>query len=147
MTRSCLSTVYRRSVDPVLGLLGLVDHGSRIYARLLRGLQQVLYHGDFPNHGKTAFVEHARFIQDTVPAELLLEYRVQQGWRPLCEFLGKDVPSVDFPRSNDRDAFWKGCRGRDRRVALRVAVKALLMAVCAGVSWWLWLRVFGDMAE
>jgi hypothetical protein len=36
----------------------------------------------------------------------LLEYRVEQGWGPLCGFLGVPEPEdVAFPRSNDRKYF------------------------------------------
>lgn len=37
----------------------------------------------------------------TVPASKLLEFNVKQGWEPLCAFLGKPVPNVPFPKSND----------------------------------------------
>ncbi|KAJ7157668.1 hypothetical protein C8R43DRAFT_883303, partial [Mycena crocata] len=30
-----------------------------------------------------------------------LEFRVAQGWEPLCRFLGKEVPAMDFPRVSD----------------------------------------------
>jgi len=29
----------------------------------------------------------------------LLVYDVRQGWEPLCEFLGKDTPEIDFPKA------------------------------------------------
>lgn len=133
---SCLTTVYQRSVDPVLGILGLFHSGSRIYGRLLQGLQQVLYCGDFKNYGKKAFVEHSEYIRTNTSPGLLLEYQVQQGWEPLCKFLGKEVPACEFPRSNDRDSFWKGCRSRDARIAKAFATKALLVVVVGGTVWW-----------
>jgi Sulfotransferase domain len=34
-------------------------------------------------------------------ARALLVYQVKEGWGPLCAFLGKEVPGVDFPRSDD----------------------------------------------
>ncbi|GJN82989.1 hypothetical protein PLIIFM63780_006535 [Purpureocillium lilacinum] len=134
---SCLGTVYQRAVDPILGALALIHSGSRTYATLLRALQRALYRGDFPGYGKTAFAEHQDYVRGRVPAERLLEYRVQQGWGPLCEFLGEPVPAGDFPQSNDRDAFWEGCRARDRRVLRELAVKALLVSGTAVVVAWL----------
>jgi hypothetical protein len=35
-----------------------------------------------------------------VPAERLLVYRVDDGWEPLCGFLGVEVPDEPFPRVN-----------------------------------------------
>lgn len=40
---------------------------------------------------------NADVIKNVPPGELLL-YNVTQGWGPLCEFLGKPVPTVEFPR-------------------------------------------------
>jgi hypothetical protein len=123
-------------VDPVLGALALVHSGSRAYATLLRALQRVLYRGDFLGYGKTAFSRHNEDVRSRVAPERLLEYRVQQGWGPLCEFLGERVPACEFPRSNDRESFWKGCRARDWRVLREVATRALLLSGTAvGLAW------------
>lgn len=140
VSSSCLATVYQRSLDPVLALLGLCHAGSRFYATLLRGLQQVLYHGDFEGQGKVAFVEHGGYLRDTVPPDLLLEYRIQQGWQPLCEFLGKEIPTCDFPKSNGRDAFWKGCRARDAKVAKQLLTKVFMASGVVVIGWYCWLR-------
>jgi hypothetical protein len=57
-----------------------------------------------------------------VPAERLLVYEVKEGWGPLCEFLGVEVPDKPFPHLNDAEVF----RGRIRRIrALTVAMAAL----------------------
>lgn len=41
-------------------------------------------------------------VKATVPPEKLLIFTVNQGWEPLCKFLGVDVPSTPFPNVNDR---------------------------------------------
>ncbi|KAJ9308330.1 hypothetical protein DTO217A2_2053 [Paecilomyces variotii] len=135
---SCLTTVYQRSRDPILQFLALFDTNSRVYANLLRGLQQILYKGDFPNYGKTAFYEHNEYIRRNVKPGNLLEYNVEQGWEPLCDFLEKEVPMCAFPRNNDRNIFWQGCRKRDKRVAKKVLIRALplcSMLLIGLVSW------------
>ncbi len=40
-----------------------------------------------------------------MPADRLLEFEVSQGWKPLCDFLGRPVPDEPFPRLNDAQAF------------------------------------------
>ncbi|PSR84421.1 hypothetical protein BD289DRAFT_368610 [Coniella lustricola] len=35
----------------------------------------------------------------------LLEYKLGDGWEPLCEFLGKPIPDVPFPNVNDSAMF------------------------------------------
>ncbi len=41
-------------------------------------------------------------IIDTIDADRLLVYRIEQGWQPLCEFLDIPVPETEFPRVNSR---------------------------------------------
>jgi len=36
-------------------------------------------------------------IRGLVPKDRLLEWSVEDGWEPLCKFLGKDVPKEAFP--------------------------------------------------
>ncbi|XP_078361379.1 uncharacterized protein LOC144645703 [Oculina patagonica] len=43
---------------------------------------------------------HNHRVKSIVPADKLLVYNVKQGWKPLCDFLGCDVPSVPFPHEN-----------------------------------------------
>ena len=53
-----------------------------------------------------AFERRQREVREAVPTDNLLVFEVTQGWEPLCEFLGRDIPEGDFPRSNSRDEFW-----------------------------------------
>jgi hypothetical protein len=46
--------------------------------------------------------EHIEEIKATVPPEKLLIFTVDQGWEPLCKFLGAEVPPTAFPNVNDR---------------------------------------------
>ena len=46
------------------------------------------------------YEEHNALVRELVPKERLLEYHVSQGWAPLCEFLGKEVPSGPMPSGN-----------------------------------------------
>jgi hypothetical protein len=54
-------------------------------------------------HCLRVFNEHYERVRQTVPAERLLTYRVQEGWEPLCRFLGVDVPDEPFPHVNVGD--------------------------------------------
>merc|ERR1711935_271799 len=40
-------------------------------------------------------------IMKTIPKERLLVYRVEEGWKPLANFLGLPEPEVPFPSVND----------------------------------------------
>jgi hypothetical protein len=54
-------------------------------------------------HCLRVFEQHYERVRRTVPAERLLVYRVQDGWEPLCRFLGVDAPREPFPRVNVGD--------------------------------------------
>ena len=43
---------------------------------------------------------HNDRVKAVVPADKLLVYTVVQGWKPLCEFTGKDIPDEPFPHLN-----------------------------------------------
>ena len=67
-----------------------------------------------------------------VPAENLLEYKMGEGWKPLCDFLEVPVPEGrKFPRTNDTDGFVDRCRRRNRMQMLNVALRAAVERVVA----------------
>ena len=43
---------------------------------------------------------HNHRVKSIVPADKLLVYNVKEGWKPLCDFLECDVPTVPFPHEN-----------------------------------------------
>ena len=43
---------------------------------------------------------HNYRVKSIVPPEKLLVFNVKQGWKPLCDFLGCEVPTSAFPREN-----------------------------------------------
>ncbi|MFV0276810.1 MAG: sulfotransferase family protein [Parahaliea sp.] len=56
------------------------------------------------------YQQHIDEVVATVPAERLLVYSVDQGWKPLCEFLDVPEPTTDFPSVNDRAAIKRSIR-------------------------------------
>jgi hypothetical protein len=57
------------------------------------------------DHAIEVFNRHYARVRDTVPPDRLLVYRADEGWAPLCRFLGVDVPDEPFPRVNTRAVF------------------------------------------
>ena len=43
---------------------------------------------------------HNHRVKSIVPADKLLVYNVKQGWKPLCDFLECEVPTMAFPHEN-----------------------------------------------
>jgi hypothetical protein len=57
------------------------------------------------NDRASAIAEYKQHVEDVkaaVPPEKLLIFTVDQGWEPLCKFLGVPVPATPFPNVNDR---------------------------------------------
>merc|ERR1711879_49874 len=44
--------------------------------------------------------EHNAYVKLKCPPEKLLVYKLQDGWKPLCDFVGKNVPNTEFPQAN-----------------------------------------------
>lgn len=60
---------------------------------------------EFRENARAVYIDHYKTIREVTPPERLLNFRLVQGWEPLCEFLGKPVPDVPFPHSNDTQAY------------------------------------------
>ena len=60
--------------------------------------------GTMENHDLDVahYHQHIEEVKATVPAEQLLIFSADQGWKPLCDFLGVPIPKTDFPNVNDR---------------------------------------------
>jgi Sulfotransferase domain len=63
------------------------------------------------DHATRVFREHIAAVQSEIPAHRLLTFDLRDGWRPLCGFLGVEVPGIPFPRTNSSKEFvdeeWK----------------------------------------
>jgi hypothetical protein len=67
-----------------------------IWGRTLRGVM---------NDRDAAIARYNQYVEEVkaaVPPDRLLVFSVDQGWGPLCAFLGLPVPDAPFPNVNDR---------------------------------------------
>ena len=78
-----LTTLLRMAVQPMIDreLGGCVGDRSRALA---------------------SFKRHSEMVRCTVPAERLLVYRCNEGWEPLCRFLGVDGARRTVPAREHR---------------------------------------------
>ncbi|MBC2776805.1 sulfotransferase family protein [Parasphingopyxis marina] len=54
-----------------------------------------------------AFEQRERDVRAAIAPDRLLVFNVAEGWEPLCNFLGCEIPDNEFPRSNSKDEFWE----------------------------------------
>lgn len=90
---------------------------------------------------KKGYKQHYERMRIIVPKERLLEWHPRDGWEPLCEFLGKDVPEGEFPKVNQGDFVANLHHKMLIFRGLVVAFKAMKMAspfMAVGAAWWWW---------
>jgi len=54
---------------------------------------------------RAAYDDHNAEVRASVPPERLVDWKPGDGWGPLCEALGLDVPDDPFPHLNTREEF------------------------------------------
>ena len=89
------------------------------------------FHGRFEDrdYAMDVFERRNEAVRRHVPPERLLVFDVREGWAPLCDFLGVEVPDVPFPRLNEASQMRRRLLGL---VAFSATVPAL--AVLAGLA-------------
>jgi hypothetical protein len=92
---------------------------------------------------RDAYEEYYRRVREAVPIESgrRLEYTLGDGWEPLCEFLGKEVPDVEFPRVNDRASHSAKIKKQRSELAWGVLLKGgpfIVAAIAAVVVYKRW---------
>ncbi|KAK4149618.1 hypothetical protein C8A00DRAFT_18720 [Chaetomidium leptoderma] len=79
-------------------------------------------------------------VRKMVPEERRLEYKLGDGWEPLCQFLGVEVPpDVEFPRTNTRETHLQVFMEKMNRVqvwrtTMYVVLMSGLRSVCRVLS-------------
>ncbi|MFC4586776.1 sulfotransferase family protein [Sphaerisporangium corydalis] len=91
----------------VTGRFGGLPDGRRLaeFAREIVVDHTFGGHIDDRAHVISCYERHNDEVRRTVAPDRLLDYHVDQGWEPLCAFLGVPVPPDPFPHLNDRAAF------------------------------------------
>ncbi|EHK24218.1 uncharacterized protein TRIVIDRAFT_61023 [Trichoderma virens Gv29-8] len=132
---STMKTVYWRATDQELRWLSNFDWAASMYYPMLKKFFDTFFEGDFPNRGKDVFQKHYEEVRSLVPKDRLLEYKVTDGWGPLCKFLGEAIPKDSpFPNVNDNSDFVTRSRRRNRNQMKNVAFRYLVNFIIVIVS-------------
>lgn len=104
--RSVNDAILQNIFTPKAAILALLARLTRSPNRWTRPMFKRVftdyYDGDFEKNGKRVFQEHYDMVRCLVPKERRLEYWVEDGWAPLCEFLGHESPKTPFPNGNNK---------------------------------------------
>ena len=78
-------------------------------------------------HCKEVYVQLHEEVRRIVPKERLLEFQLKEGWEPICNFLGKSIPSNPFPHINESLEFDERTRLIARHAMIRGSKRLLLL--------------------
>lgn len=129
---SMIETIYSFEKTWQYRLLAKIVPGMRKVSEMTNKLVWQRSHAGTLDDRDAAIAHYQRHVEEVkaaVPPEKLLVYSVDQGWAPLCAFLGVPVPDKPFPSVNDRRAIKK----KFKTVAL--AATTLLIVVAALALW------------
>jgi hypothetical protein len=92
------------------------------------------------DHFVEVYQRHVAEVIAAVGGDRLLVFRVNEGWEPLCRFLGAPVPSTPFPHRNESAAFHRDMWRRNAATyAKALGVVAVGALALLGLGLWAWL--------
>jgi hypothetical protein len=102
---STIDTIYFSEVMWQFKVLELLTPFGRKFGDMShRLIWQRSHKGTMPERDKAIarYEEHIAEVKAAVPPDRLLVFSVDEGWGPLCRFLGIEEPKTPFPNVNDR---------------------------------------------
>jgi hypothetical protein len=93
---------------------------------------------NYSDKGKEFMPFYLDKVRTAVAAERILEFKVQDGWAPLCKFLNKDIPTEEFPRRNDFQELSERRKKLQRQawaIWLKWFKQAAMIVIIAAICW------------
>ena len=109
-----------RIIDPQL--IGPIQTMYKYVYKDRKGFCRTDNKEELQRTARTIYREHYDHVRRICPKDRLLEFKLADGWDPLCEFLGKEDPGVPFPRLNEGAALaekFKEFQNRSMRLVVR----------------------------
>ena len=140
-----MEIVGNGSYNPFVKAFALLDPS---FMGRLAGTSFQWLHGEFHAYTKAQFDanlrptyrRHYALVRSLVPKERLLEYELGSGWEPLCGFLGKEVPEIDFPRLNEGKVMQRKVDLLIKKSGMRALGNlATVLVPIVGILWY-WMR-------
>lgn len=131
---------YYMRINDIMEMLDpqLIGPTARLFAYVFRdrkGFFRTRSKQELQQNAKLVYREHYAHVRAITPKEKLLNFQLKEGWGPLREFLGKDVPGVPFPRLHEGDTLRERVREFQVRGMLNV-VRNLMVGIWSIVVGW-----------
>jgi hypothetical protein len=137
-TRGLRANLIINVLGPLYGL-----NGGKTIRKIMLGLYGVKNVNEMRRVARERYRKHYAEVRGAVDGERLLEFRLEDGWGPLCKFLGKEVPDKPFPAKNKREEHFKRVKKKQNMFLKHVAKRfmkhvvpwTLSVGVLALVAW------------
>ncbi|KAH7230552.1 uncharacterized protein BKA55DRAFT_583037 [Fusarium redolens] len=146
--KSYMHSIINNMFNPFTTLVYHLDRSyihkiGKVHKSVVAGWGGIRSRKDAEIKARDNYRKHYATIRRVTPAERLLEFRLDQGWEPLCRFLGKDVPEDNFPRLNESAWFDEKANILVRQ-GLRDGLKKMMpwVIVIIGVCYWYFMPVY-----
>ncbi|KAA8643901.1 hypothetical protein EYZ11_011675 [Aspergillus tanneri] len=104
---SWINSVIKNTYDP---LVTVIYHIDRFFTHPIGKIHKTTFQGwlgisnpeDARRRSKDQYRKHYELVRRITSKDRLLEFKLSDGWKPLCEFLGKPVPDRPFPHLNEK---------------------------------------------
>ena len=130
--------------NPVVGIIARFDShfvgklGSTS-SRWTKGWFRAQSKIEMQDKSREKYREHYALVERVTPKGQLLKFRLDEGWGPLCKFLNKRIPDVDFPKVNEAAALREKIGLIARRGvynALMSSLKVIIPVAALALAWW-----------
>jgi hypothetical protein len=135
---STIDTIYFTEVMWQFKVLKVLTPFGRKFGDMShRLIWQRMHKGTMAHRDKAVayYHEHIANVKASVPPDRLLVFSVDQGWGPLCNFLGVPQPATPFPNVNDRSQIKAEIRGIMRASYIMLALSTAAIAAIAYGAW------------
>ena len=135
--KSMVNTIHAAHVSYLTCLASsILDGDVDSSFQLLTLIIKYYFGGDIPRHGIETFSKHNTMVRKLASENKrdFLEFQLGDDWEPLCEFLGKPVPDIDFPHVNDSQSFRKSFNlGWSFSVTMMASLGMVLLGLILGI--------------
>lgn len=100
---STRETIYALSTSIPSWLLVLIPRLRRLSKMVNKTVWNGVFAGQFESRERSIGIynEHIEQVKQVIAPQRLLLHEAKDGWKPLCEFLGKPIPQTPYPRVNE----------------------------------------------
>lgn len=98
-------TWYESTQETILSPAMSAGFNHMPFAPVVKSVVHRFFDDEIHDHDHliSVFNRHNEEVKKTIPKDRLLVFEAKDGWGPLCEFLGKPIPSEPYPRVNSKE--------------------------------------------